>query len=97
MANSKKKNFWYIIVLTDEGAKFVTSLDYSTKYAKWDKTEKPLELSQSVAKDICLGLCLNGYNAFPVCSLFEVDKQPYNYTKGGFQWVWNDKQEDKKS
>lgn len=96
MANSKKtkKNFWYIIVLANDGARFITSLDYSTKYARWEKNEKPLEMSESTSKDIALGLALNGYTAFPVCSLYELDRQPYLYNKGSFKWVWNDENEN---
>lgn len=89
MANSKK-NFWYVIVMTNEGAKFVTKIDYSDKSAYWNKEEKPLELSQSTAKDLAMGLSANMHLAFAVCSFYEIDNQPYRYNKGCFKWVWNE-------
>ena len=73
----KKKNYWYVLVLTDVGPKFVTSVEYSPKIAHWDKLEKPLELGESGAKDLALGLNANFFTAYPVCMPFEVTHQPY--------------------
>lgn len=86
---AKKTKFWYVLVLTDEGPKFVTSVDYSTKEAKWIKTDKPLELSEPWAKDMALGLCWNGYMAYSICQSFQLDNQPYFYNKGHFEWIEN--------
>ena len=86
---SKKTNFWYILVLTDNGAKFVT--ETKAKWAKWDENGKPLEFTQSMAKEIAKGLMLNFHMAFPVCAPFELDTQPYRYSDGHFEWVENEK------
>ena len=83
---SKKTNYWYILVLTESGAKFVTELQ-PRKVACWDELGKPLEMSQTIAKEIAKGLMLNFYTAFPVCSPIELDKQPYNYKDYKIEWV----------
>ena len=88
---ASKKNYWYVIVMTDDGPKFVTGLgDHHTAY--WDENEKPYELSETWAKDIAKGLLLNWFTAFPVCSPIELDKQPYNYKK--YRIKWEEKGED---
>ena len=92
---AKKKNFWYVIVMTNEGAKFVTSLDWSTKTAHWDGEEKPKEMSMESAKDLAMGLMLNFNQAYPVCSPIELDNQPYRYSEGNFVWTWEG--DDKKN
>ena len=89
MAN-KKQSFWYVLVLTDSGARFVTAVEHVTKYAHWDKLGKPLELGMSMSKDLAMGLMCNGYIAFPICNFFELTEQPYKYDMGEFQWVSND-------
>lgn len=92
MAN-KKKNYWYVLVLTNEGAKFVTKVEHHPKVAHWDEKEKPLELSESMAKDLAFGLMANFYLAYPVCAPIELDQQPYRYKEGHFKWVWNEAKE----
>lgn len=86
---AKKTNFWYVLVLTDEGPKFVTDVDYSDKSAHWNKSEKPLELSEAWSKDLAFGLCWNGYMAYSICQSFPLDNQPYFYNKGHFEWIEN--------
>lgn len=90
---SKKSNFWYVMVLTNTGAKFVTDVDYRDKTAHWIETDKPLELSMSTASDLAKGLMCNGYLAFAVKNFFELEEQPYRYAQGCFKWV--EKGEDK--
>lgn len=95
MAN-KKKNFWYVLVLTNDGPVFVTGIKYVPhKYAEWQKDQKPLELDESVAKDLATGLMVNFYSAYPVCAPIELDNQPYFYDRGKFEWIWNDDQKQK--
>lgn len=91
MAQSKKKNYWYVIVFTSEGPKYVTSTEYHT--AKWDMLETPLELGKYWAEDITKGLLLNGYNAAAVCMPIELSHQPYMYETGKFEWS-NNKEDD---
>lgn len=83
---TKKKNHWYVLVLTDKGPTFVTG-EGGYKTAYWNKLDVPAEFSESYAKDMALGLMLNGYAAFAVCNGFELDKQPYRYEMGEFEWV----------
>ena len=83
---AKKQNFYYTMVMTDHGPVFVTSVDNREKVAHWDADEKPLELGKYGAEDLTMGLNLNMHLAFTVCSKFELDNQPYYYSKGGFEW-----------
>ena len=93
---AKKKNFWYVIVMTGEGAKFVTKVDWSHKTAEWDKVGKPLEMSEAWDKDIAFGLMANFFNAYAVCAPIELEHQPYRYADGQFEWKENDKKEGEK-
>ena len=86
---SNCKNYWYVLVLTESGAKFVTKIDHGTKCAFWNENDQPLLMSMATSKDLALGLCCNGYNAFPVCVAFKLDNQPYRYDLGCFKWVSN--------
>ena len=90
---AKKKNWYYVLVLTEHGPSFVTSIG-DGKTAYWNKSEKPKEFSQSWADDIAFGLQVNGYNAFMVCMRYELDHQPYRYEMGQFEWV-NKKEESR--
>ena len=68
------KKYHYIGVQTDNGMRFVTKIDYSTKSANWNKNEKPLCFSsKSTAEDIVWGLCMNFSVAVVVTSLFPLD------------------------
>ena len=83
----KKKKFHYVLVLTNEGPVFVTNVDYSTKYAAFDKLEKPrLFPSAEIAEDLALGLNLNLITAMHVVMPFEFSRQPYYYETGHFKW-----------
>lgn len=88
----KKKEFWYVLVFTSEGPKYVTSLgDHHT--AHWDMLEVPLEMPKSRAIDVTTGLLLNWYNANAVCMPVQLTHQPYYYEHGVMQFV--EKEEDK--
>ena len=84
---AKKENYYYVLVMGNEGPVFVTSIDRTEKTAHWDKDEAPLELIKSYAEDLTMGLTLNGHLAFTVCSKYKLDNQPYRYNIGGFEWV----------
>lgn len=90
---AKKSNYWYVLVMTNEGPKFVTEVNYMDKTAKWDKLEKPLEMSKQSAQDLAVGLCLNFNMAYAVCQPFEIDSQPYIYSKGHLEWKESEKDE----
>jgi len=85
MANKKQKNWYYVMVLTSEGPKFVTSLGEG-KTAYWDKLKAPKEFSKEWAEDLAFGLQVNGHMAYSVCMKFALDHQPYYYERGHFEW-----------
>jgi hypothetical protein len=69
------KYFYYVVVATEDGAKFVTKTDYTTKTAYWDSKEKPLSLSKTQADDLALCLTLNFHLAFTLNSYHELQSQ----------------------
>lgn len=93
---AKKQNYWYVLVLTNEGPKFVTKVNYQNKTAEWNKLEKPLEMSKSEAQDLTIGLNCNLNVSFAVCQPFELECQPYLYDRGHFEWKYNEEEEEKK-
>jgi hypothetical protein len=74
-----KKNFHYVLVFTEEGPVYVTSVNNATHYAKWDKNEIPKAFPKYYAEDLVLGLNLNFHNAVLVTSKFELS-HPYSYS-----------------
>ena len=76
---AKKKNYYYVLVFTNNGPVYVTSINYSNKYANWNKLEKPLEMTKTSAEDLCFGLMCNFYSAVVVSSPVELEYQPYLY------------------
>ena len=87
---SNKKNFWYVLVMSDNGPVFVTSVNYGCKEAHWNKEEKPLEMTKQQAQELSIGLTLNFHNAFSVCNPFELNCQPYLYDKYDCQFIRKD-------
>ena len=69
------KYFYYVLVLSEGQAKFVTKINNNTKTALWDKKEKPLALAKSYAEDLAYCLNLNFYPAFVLQSYYEIDSQ----------------------
>ena len=69
------KYFYYVIVLSDGQAKFVTKTDYATKTAYWDSKEKPLALTKTQADDLALCLSINFQPAFTLKSYHELKSQ----------------------
>lgn len=90
MANTKK-NHYYVLVMTMNGAMFVTGTE-GRKTALWDKLGTPMEFSKEYATDMAIGLTWNGSTAFVVCSPFELDVQPFVYEHGHFEWVREESQ-----
>lgn len=88
---SKVINHFYVLVFTEEGPIYVTSLDYITRYAHWERLEKPYEMDKNIASNIVLGLNLNGYLAQVVMSKWEIDNQPYRYSVGKLKFVKEEK------
>jgi len=84
MAN--KKYYYYVLVFTDEGPKYVTSVEYETKTASWDKTQKPKEFSMHEADNLVFGLICNMFSALTVKSPIELNTQPYRYDSYEIEW-----------
>ena len=69
------KYFYYVIVLSEGQAKFVTKTDYATKTAYWDSKENPLAFTKTQADDLALCLSINFYPAFTLKSYHELKSQ----------------------
>ena len=69
------KYLYYVVVATEDGAKFVTKVDNATKTAYWDSNEKPMSFNKSYADDLALCLSINFYPAFTLKSYHELKAQ----------------------
>ena len=83
---AKSKYHHYVLVCTTSGAKFVTKL-LPHHECEWIATDAPLEMSPQWAEDVAMGLMLNFHCAFHIKVPFEIDRQPYYYEHGHFEWV----------
>ena len=80
------KYFYYVLVATNEGGKFVTKVDNATKTAFWDSKEKPMSFNKIYADDLALCLSINFYPAFTLKSYHELQGQIFikeNNTEDG--------------
>ena len=92
---SKRKNFYYVLVLTNEGPTFVTGIP-ERNYAEFDKLKKPMVIgTKSYADEISMGLTCNFITAYTITLNYELSGQPYRYNEGKFEWKW-DKDKDNK-
>lgn len=89
---AKKRNYWYVLVCTNDGPILVTEIDYVDKNAYWDRLKAPKEFTEATAKDLALGLMCNGYLAFAITNPYKLETQLYYYNRGHFEWV---KEEEK--
>ena len=69
------KYLYYVVVATEDGAKFVTKVDNATKTAYWDSNEKPMSFNKTYADDLALCLSINFYPAFTLKSYHELKGQ----------------------
>ena len=69
------KYLYYVVVATEDGAKFVTKVDNATKTAYWDSKEKPMSFNKSYADVLALCLTLNFHLAFTLKSYHELKSQ----------------------
>ena len=86
MATTKTTRYYYVLVFTDHGPVYVTSVNYSDKSARWEKDKAPYLFSKSGAEDLTFGLNCNFFNAVVVSSKYEIDCQPYNYRDYDFKF-----------
>ena len=92
----KKKNYWYVLVMTTAGPKFVTEVNNKDKYCYWENGKAPYEFgSKEYAKETAVCLTINFNYARAVCSPFEITEHPYRYDVGHFKWVDNNESEVK--
>ena len=84
MAN--EKTYYYVLVFTNGGPVYVTSLEYPVKVAHWDKLKEPKLFTMHHADDLVFGLRCNGYQAVTVRSAVEIDYQPYRYSDYKIEW-----------
>lgn len=85
----KKKNYYYVLVFANDGAKYVTGLGaHHTAY--WDGTKPPMAFNKESAQSIVTGLNLNFNLSAMVASEWELTVQPYCYDKGEFTWTWDE-------
>ncbi len=93
MRGKIKEEYWYVLVMSNEGPIFVTKVG-EKKTAYWNKDEKPLEMYDERAKQMALGLTVNGNTAVAVCNPYKIDYQPYNYKY--YEIKFEEKQRDEK-
>lgn len=96
MATKRTKYYYYILVFTSEGPKYVTGIG-EHRTAEWDMLKKPKEFSSEYADDVVLGLTLNGFNAVKVQMKWEVENQPHRYEIGVMQFIRNEDKTEKES
>ena len=86
MAQKKKKEYWYVLVMSNNGAVFVTETNNWERTARWDKDKKPMAFTKSDAQFLSMALTMNGHLAYAVGDTWEHDTQPYRYEVGSFYW-----------
>lgn len=91
---AKNKYHYYVLVFTEAGPVYVTSIDKEDKCAYWNKDEKPMEFSKSYAEDLELGLSLNFHSAVLIKSRIVLDNQPYRYSDFDFTFVAKKEEEE---
>ena len=69
------KYLYYVVVATEDGAKFVTKIDNATKTAYWNSDEKPMAFNKTYADNLALCLSINFYPAFTLKSYHELKGQ----------------------
>lgn len=88
-----KKYYNYVLVLTDEGAKFVTGTG-ANHTCYWDGTKPPMDFPAYYAEDMALGLRCNGFLAFYTRLPHKLETQLYRYDKGHFEWKMNEEEKE---
>lgn len=68
------KEYYYVQVLAQNKLKFITDID-NTKHISYWEDDKDFKIfsCKSYATEIANGLCLNGYYAFVVESLYKLE------------------------
>ncbi len=83
---ARKSNYWYVLVITDDGPVFVTDILKAKQAAEHDKCKPPMELDKVTAQDLAIGLSMNFTPAYAICNPFPIDAQPFRYDLGHLEW-----------
>lgn len=83
---AKKKEYWYVLVMTKNGAVFVTETNNWERTAKWEKEKKPMKFTKDDAQYLAMALTMNSHLAYAVSDTWEHKQQPYRYENGSFYW-----------
>lgn len=83
---ASKKNYYYVLVFTEAGPVYVTSVSWKDKTSYWNNKEKPMLMTKSMAQDLMFGLSCNGYHAVLVQTFYELGNQPYRYEEYEFKF-----------
>ena len=89
---TKKKYYYYVLVFTPVGPRYVTALDYYNKDAFWNVDDKPMVMTKDNAEFLAVALTWNGNHSVMVTSTYEIEGHPYNYSEYEIKW---EKKEDK--
>ena len=82
-----KKNHYYVLVFTNEGPVYVTSVNNAERVSHWEKDKAPMEFSKSYAEDLVAGLCWNGHTSALVTYPFEITGHPYRYDRFDCEFI----------
>lgn len=78
---ARNKYYYYVVVCSDNEAKFITKVCNTTKYAHWNENEPPLEFAKSYAEDLAYCLNLNFYPAYVLQSHYKIESQIFHKKK----------------
>lgn len=84
---ARKKYYYYVLVFTDAGPKYVTSIDSVDKVAHWNVDEKPRSMTKDDAEFLAVALSWNGNHSVMVTSTYEIESHPYNYADYKIEFV----------
>lgn len=84
---ARKKYYYYVLVFTDAGPKYVTSIDSADRVAHWNVDEKPRSMTKDDAEFLAVALTWNGNSAVMVTSTYEIESHPYNYADYKIEFV----------
>lgn len=76
MAKGLKWNYFVGIRMHDNTMRVVTEVDNLTRYAHWEKGKEGIKFTQSRAKDLRWRLCINGYSAHVITTLYDTMTNP---------------------
>lgn len=90
---ARKKYYYYVLVFTNGGPKYVTSMSNADRTAYWYEGDKPKPMSKEDAEFLAVALTWNGNSSVMVTSTYEIESHPYNYSDYKIEFV--KKEEDK--